>query len=164
MTTADIALEIDNELGDENSYSQEFIEQWLKDNIGQLNNLTRNSISVADNGSFDPEITVDESVIFKTIFYIWWYDKQIRNLLNGITSSRSNSILSLKDGDSEIKFTNRNEMAKVWRGMKNDQEKALMEMINRYNQNRSTPSAIYGDDTLTSDPYPTTSMVYNRIV
>ena len=163
MNTTDIAQQIYDELGDENDYSIAFITQWLKDNLGQFNNKTGNCINVNDTNELDTELTVDETIIFKQMFVLWWMNKQLRNVLFGITgSNRANALIQIKDGDSEMRFVNRSTVATNWRNLIKDNQEALDEMIFQYRRNRALPKGIYGDDATISYNTEIFTM-YNRL-
>lgn len=118
------------------------IEAWLENNLGQLNNLIYQDFSGAD-ASLDTEA----QSIHKELYLYNYYTKQSRNALRGITSSTSdNKILSLKDGESAVTFVNRNEVAKVYRGLASDSKAKVDDLVARYNIYQATPQQVGGID------------------
>jgi len=127
------------------------IQAWLENNLGQLNNLIYKDFS-----GVDAELDTEAQSIHKELYMYNYYTKQSRNALRGITSSTSdNKILSLKDGESSVTFVNRNEVAKVYRGLANDSKGKLDGLVASYNIYEAAPQQIGGLEGLlyTGQPY-----------
>ena len=116
------------------------IEAWLENNLGQLNNLIYQDFS-GDSASLDTEA----QSIHKELYLYNYYTKQSRNALRGITAATNdNKILSLKDGESAVTFVNRNEVAKVYRGLASDSKAKVDDLVARYNIYQATPQQVGG--------------------
>ena len=118
------------------------IQAWLEKNLGQLNNLIYKDFS-----GESTEMDTEAQSIHKELYLYNYYNKQARLALRGITSSSSDSkILSLKDGESSVSFVNRNEVAKVYRGLSNDSKEKLDGLTARYNIYEAKPQQVGGID------------------
>lgn len=144
----DLADEIfKNEYEFDTGYSRFFfISGWLANNIGQLNTKIFQDYSVSGNyflpsGNFNAE----ERAIYKQIFLCQNYEKQARNTLRGIMDG--SSFVSLKEGDSEITRINKNEVAKVWRGLARDAREDLDKLVTSYNMYAAAPIQVFGLET-----------------
>ena len=116
------------------------IEAWLENNLGQLNNLIYQDFS-GDSASLDTEA----QSIHKELYLYNYYTKQSRNALRGITAATNdNKILSLKDGESTVTFVNRNEVAKVYRGLASDSKAKVDDLVARYNIYQAAPQQVGG--------------------
>ena len=116
------------------------IKAWLENNLGQLNNLIYQDFS-GDSASLDTEA----QSIHKELYLYNYYTKQSRNALRGITAATNdNKILSLKDGESTVTFVNRNEVAKVYRGLASDSKAKVDDLVARYNIYQATPQQVGG--------------------
>jgi hypothetical protein len=86
------------------------IQAWLEENLGLLNTL----INTSYNG-VDPGMGLEEKAIYKQIYLYNYYSKQSRNVLRGIVSSTSSdNVLMVADGDNRIQFANKNEIGKTF--------------------------------------------------
>jgi hypothetical protein len=138
--------EFDN---DTNSNSLQSIQCWLESNIGSLNTLINTSYCCEDGLELDCEA----SSIYKQL-YLWnHYSKRARNALRGIVScssgeTDSGAITAISDGESRVTFANKNETAKIIRGMAQDSKKALDDMVVRYNLYQSEPRQVGGIEDL----------------
>lgn len=114
-----IASEIFNELGAPSDVSVASISYWLRSNIGKLNVLLASEYSINANSEIDTSkelFTLLEKTIFKKLYIIHYYDRQILNLIgkarninlvnststdlttSGTTNSTNNSIEITEDG------------------------------------------------------------------
>ncbi len=118
------------------------IEAWLENNLGQLNSLIYKDFSGAATG-----MDIEAQSIHKELYLSNYYRKQARLSLRGITSSSDdNKILSLKDGESSVSFVNRNEVAKVYKGLANDSQGKLDSLVAKYNIYEAKPQQVGGVD------------------
>ena len=60
------------------------------------------------------------------------------------TSTPDGEIISLSDGESRVTFANKNETAKVIRGMAQDAKLCLDQLVNKYNMYQSEPRQVGG--------------------
>ena len=118
------------------------IQAWLENNLGQLNTLIYKDFSGSATG-----MDTEAQSIHKELYLYNYYSKQARLALRGITSSSSdNKILSLKDGESSVSFVNRNEVAKVYRGLSNDSKEKVDGLVAKYNIYEAKPQQVGGLD------------------
>ena len=54
------------------------------------------------------------------------------------------NILSLKDGESAVTFVNRNEVAKVYKGLASDSKANLDDLVAKYNIYEAKPQQVGG--------------------
>ena len=135
-----------NEFDYDSGYAQfYFISGWLANNIGQLNNRLFTSYEVsgayfAPTGSFKQE----ERAIYKQMYLYEFYTKKTRQVLRGVDSEVD--FISLREGDSMITRTNKNELAKTYRGLANDANSELEKLIASYNMYQAAPVQVAGED------------------
>lgn len=119
------------------------ISGWYSANVGSLNNLLNTSFS-----GVDPEIDVEAGAIFGMMYLSSYYDRQARRAALGVISSANGeNILSVSDGDNKIQFSNRNEIAKTFRGLSTDTTAAIDKAVGKYTMFMSSPVSINGLDT-----------------
>jgi hypothetical protein len=87
---------------------------------------------------------LEESGIYKKLYLKHFYQKKARNVLKGIDSSVD--FISLREGDSMITRTNKNEIAKTYRGMAKDAEEDLEKAVYAYNYYNAVPRQVAGGD------------------
>ena len=86
----------------------------------------------------------EEAEIFKQIYLVEYYKKKARAVLKGIDSSVD--FITLRDGDSLITRTNKNEIAKTYRGFANDAQERLELLTAKYNIYNAAPVQVAGLD------------------
>jgi len=131
--------EFDN---DDSLNSLQSIECWLESNVGALNTLLDTSF-----GEYPPEGDCEAWAIYKRMYMHNYYSKKARSALRGVMdncSDGSGEIISLKDGESRVAFANRNETAKVIRGLANDAKSEITDLVTRYNMYQSEPRQVGG--------------------
>ena len=89
---------------------------WFENNLGELNTLLFTSFSGSgkigtSTQIFTPTLGLEESGIYKKLYLKHFYKKKARNVLKGIDNSVD--FISLREGDSMITRTNKNEIAKT---------------------------------------------------
>ena len=137
-----------NEFEYDTGYAQfYYISGWLANNIGMLNNRLFSSFEVSGSyftptGSFKQE----ERAVYKQMYLHEFYTKKTRQVLRGIDSSVD--FITLREGDSMITRTNKNELAKPYRGLANDAKEELEKLITSYNMYQSEPLQVAGEDGL----------------
>ena len=147
-----------NEFDYDSGYAQfYFISGWLANNIGQLNNRLFTSYEVsgayfAPTGSFKQE----ERAIYNQMYLYEFYTKKTRQVLRGVDSEVD--FISLREGDSMITRTNKNELAKTYRGLANDANAELEKLITSYNMYQAAPVQVAGED---GDVYFPSGILYN---
>lgn len=116
------------------------IQAWLEENLGLLNTLINTSYS-----GINPSMGLEEKAIYKQIYLYNYYSKQSRNVLRGIVStSSSDNVLMVADGDNRIQFANKNEVGKTFRDLSRDAKQTLDQMVAKYNIYASKPLQVGG--------------------
>jgi|TARA_Y100000310_G_scaffold332288_1_gene407586 hypothetical protein len=130
------------------------ISGWLENNVGLLN--TEIYTSFSGSGMIDGANSGDtalvptggfkfeEAEIFKQVYLVEYYKKKTRTVLKNIDSSVD--FITLRDGDSMITRTNKNEIAKTYRGLANDAQERLQLLTAKYNIYGATPLQVAGTD------------------
>ena len=143
----DLADEIfANEFEYDSGYAQfYFISGWLANNVGQLNNRIYSSFEVED-GNFMPSgaFRQEEHAIYKQMYLYEFYTKKTRQVLRGVDSAVD--FISLREGDTAITRTNKNELAKTYRGLANDAREEMEKLVSSYNIYRAAPVQVAGED------------------
>ena len=150
------------------------ISGWLAYNVGLLNTILYTAYSGASaadvGGAVDTSDTVlepsgqfrfEEADIYKQVYLTNYYTKKARAVLKGIDSSVD--FISLREGDSMVTRTNKNEIAKTYRGLTNDAEDRLQMLTAKYNIYGAAPVQVAGldaGDTTGQVNYP----LYNAFV
>lgn len=143
----DLSNEIWFELGEPDDLSIPAIAFWLRSNIGRLNIKTAESYDLLseNNYEFTPDLTLNVKDIFKTIYYIYYFDKQITKNLG---AAALNQTIEVESDGSRVRKTSKNDTAKVYLEMKKMAQADLESMINSYKFYKSRPSSIAGADGL----------------
>lgn len=134
---------------DTTAISYDSILGWLNENLGLLNTLINTNFE-----GIDAELLNEEQAIYKQIYLHNYYAKQARNVLRGIMGSggtAGDNILSVKDGDNAIQFTNKNEVSKVYKSMAEDCKKLLDELVAKYNIYGAKPLQVGGYESVITD-------------
>lgn len=161
----DLANEIFFELDEPEDLSIPAIAFWLRSNIGRLNiKIAENfDINTSGNYEFTPDLTLNIKDIYKTMFYIWYFDKRITANLG---AAALNQTVEIDSDGSRVKKTSKNDTAKVYLEMKKMATEDLERMINSYKFYKARPGAVLGQDGLyvkyTWQPYFKQSRQYSR--
>ncbi len=139
-----ISDETFRELSEPSDISIPTLDFWFKSNLGQLNSRLDLSILVVDN-DFSPQLIDEEKDIYKAIYKIEWYGRQIRNNLGA--AAYSSEVLQIKEGNRTIVGVNKNDIAKTFLNLRKDASQELNFLIQAYKFNRSDPreSKVVGD-------------------
>ena len=130
--------------------TQTQVSGWFENNVGELNTLLFTSFSGSGIGTnaarIQPTSTfgLEESGIYKQIYLKHFYQKKARNVLKGIDSSVD--FITLREGDSMITRTNKNEIAKTYRGMAKDASEELDKLVYAYNFYQAKPRQVAGSE------------------
>jgi hypothetical protein len=158
MKVVDIANEIYNELDSPSDLSIPPITFWLQSNIGNLNNLLGTSYSLnTTTYEFNEDLNDNVKSIFKKIYYVHYYEKQIRKHLG---AASVDTVLEVESDGARVKKLNKNDIAKSFRDLLRDTKATLKEEINSYKQGNSKPRQVAGDDTVSGDLIPKISDFY----
>lgn len=143
----DLADEIfANEFEYDSGYAQfYYISGWLANNVGLLNTKIYTQYSV-ENSNFVPTGTFqqEERAIYKQMYLYEFYTKKTRQVLRGVDSSVD--FVTLREGDTMITRTNKNELAKTYRGLANDAREEMERLVSSYNTYQSAPVQVAGED------------------
>ena len=133
-----MSYEFDNDISVNNFDS---IEGWLETNLGQLNALLYTEYE-----GVNAELDTEAQSVYKELYLHHYYSKQTRNALRGIlgSSGTEGGVLSLKDANSSVTFVNKNEVAKVYRGLAGDCKLKLDQLVAQYHIYHSEPRQIGG--------------------
>jgi hypothetical protein len=195
MTTkiVDIADEIYRELGEPSDVSIPSVAFWLRTNLGKLNILinkryTINTLDLEIDVISSETFTITEKSIFKKMYNISYYDRQIINLIGksrninlvntDVSTSGVNSADSIQISENGFSYQRSSSTKTANETIKANtqfirqlglnfvelkkQEIAELEMLTKnYNLNEITPLQIAGDDTIVANDRPYT---YNSFV
>lgn len=146
----DVAQEIYDELENPSNTSSGAIAFWLLQNVGALNNLIDGEYALVDSGDeVTPLLGEGEKSIYKTMFYIYYYDKMIRT---GLGASAFDSLLEVTSDGGTVRQLNRNEVAKTYIQMKKDEKAKLDQLVTLYRSKGARPIQVTGDDIYSSEP------------
>ena len=133
------------------------ISGWLAYNVGLLNTILYTAYSGASaadvGGAVDTSDTVlepsgqfrfEEADIYKQVYLTNYYTKKARAVLKGIDSSVD--FVTFREGDSMITRTNKNEIAKVYRGFAKDATEELEKAVYAYNFYQAAPRQVAGSE------------------
>ena len=116
------------------------ISGWFVENLGLLNTLINTSYSTED-----PCLGAEEQSIYKQLYLYNYYNKQARNILRGVVStSSSDNILMVADGDNRIQFANKNEISKSYKDLAKDSKQVLDSLVAKYNIYAAKPLQVGG--------------------
>jgi len=143
----DLADEIfANEFEYDSGYAQfYYISGWLANNVGLLNTKIYSQYSV-QNSNFEPTglFLQEERSIYKQMYLYEFYTKKTRQVLRGVDSSVD--FVTLREGDTMITRTNKNELAKTYRGLANDAREEMERLVSSYNIYQAAPVQVAGED------------------
>lgn len=146
LTLSDIAEFTFEELNEASDISVTFISYWMRGKIGTLNNLLHTNFELTgDSLNFTPDITEEEASILQKMFEIYYYNKLVRTNLGAAANT---PVTEISDSGATIRLVNKNEISKVWLGLKRDAENQLKALITAYLSDQSTPLQISGDDVI----------------
>ena len=143
----DLADEIfANEFDYDSGYAQfYYISGWLANNVGLLNTKIYSQYHI-ESGNFNPTGTFqqEERAIYKQMYLYEFYIKKTRQVLRGVDSSVD--FVTLREGDTMITRTNKNELAKTYRGLANDAREEMERLVSSYNIYQAAPVQVAGED------------------
>lgn len=126
--------------GDTGIMPRSYIESWLDANLGLLNTRINTSYS-----GYSAPLDQESQVIYKEMYMSHYYRKQARNALKGLVGNLDGSdILSIRDGNSSVSFTNKNEVSKVYKSLADECEAKLDKLVHQYNMYQSEPLQLGG--------------------
>lgn len=114
--------------------------EWLKANLGQLNDLISSSYEIVGNDAV-PELGLDESAIFGNIYLMNYYQRQQKNNLGA--SSYDTDWSEIVEADTRIRRVSKNELAKNYRLLSNDIRDYLYKISEYYRRWRCVPASLH---------------------
>lgn len=153
FTFADISDEIYQELGEPSDVSLSSIAHWLRNNVGKLNILLNATFSVSETDyELDTSLDIQQKDIFKKMYLVYYYRRKISA---NSTAMGYDSVIQIDRNGNKVRFTNANEVSKLYRELVKDEEMNLKSLVNSYKFNNLKPLQVAGDDTVQSNFGPT---------
>lgn len=115
--------------------------EWLKANLGQLNDLISTSYTISGNDAV-PELGLDEAAIFANIYLMNYYQRQQKNNLGASSYTDWSEIV---EADSRIRRVSRNEIAKNYRLLSNDIRDYLYKISESYRRWKCVPASLHSE-------------------
>ena len=141
---SDIADEIFQELGSPSDISLSVIASWLRNNVGKLNNLLNCEFEVSETTyELTTSLDIQQKDIFKKMYMVYYYQRKISA---NSTAMGYDSIIELDRNGNKVRFANPNEVSKLYRGLKSDEEAGLKTLVNTYKRNQTKPIQVSGYD------------------
>ncbi len=138
-----LATEVYEELSSPDDISPSSVTTWLATNLGQLNSLLLTSYDLTDDSSeITPELGVDEKAIFKKIYIINYYSRQIRSNLG----AAAYTLTSVEEDGFKVVKANRNEIAKTFMSLKRAEMDELQKFLLGYKSKRGGPLAVHSNE------------------
>ncbi len=126
MKLVDVADEIFRELGEPDDITIPTVSFWLTSNVGSFSGLLNTDIIIV-NSEFSPELTNEQKDIYKNVYTIYYWTRQVNKNLG---AAAYDSFSQIKEGDRTVIRTNKNEIAKsfttLMRAAKDDLDKKLL--------------------------------------
>jgi hypothetical protein len=172
MKVVDIANEIFIELGEPSSLSIPAITFWVRSNIGKLNNAINTEFFIKFDtfdiqrkiDGHDKDIGIDEASILKKMYFVYYYDTQIRVNVRGL---ETDAVVEVSSDGMRVRKTSKTEIIRYLTSLKRLELDELNKMINYYRIHKAVPRQVAGDDTeagFYNGGYSSTGgMDYNRI-
>ena len=145
-TLIEIATRISQNLGNPDAPTVGVINYWLRNNIGNLNNLLNTGYIIdGTDGSIDPDLTEQEAGIIQSMYFVYFYDTKIRANLG---AAAIDSVLEVSENGALVRLTNKNEISKSYIQMKRQEQEELNNLVSMYRSNNATPQSVDGNDDL----------------
>jgi len=145
MKIVDLADQIFRELGEPSDLTLPAISYWVRSNVGGVNNYLNTSFELdEDTLELTPAMTLDETVIFKKMYMVHYYDVKIRKNLGVVESE---TIIAVSDGEQSVTKINKNQVTIALTSLKRAEEAELQRLITAYKTDKASPQQVAGDDT-----------------
>lgn len=149
MKVVTIADQIFKELDEPSDLSVPAIAYWVRNKVGELNDLIFTSLKVDEttleivdeNGV---EISEKAAAILKKMYSVHRLNSKIRAR---ILSLESNSVIEVTDAGATVRMINKNEIIKSLSSLKKQEADELYKLVNGFLLGDSTPLQVAGDDT-----------------
>lgn len=134
----------DRGIGKLNAYLNQ---QFLVDTTGAYAGVSYDAggySGIYQPGDFYPAFGNIEAAIYAEVYKADYYEKKIRDSLNGILDGGNDAgdWTALAEGDTKIERSNRSELLKTYRGHLQDTRVELQRLVGYYRQNLSDPRAV----------------------
>lgn len=110
---------------------------WLIAHIGDLNIRLSTKIVIAGNDA-SPELTDAQAAVYIVIYLYNYYIRQ----MNASMGAAQFSVIEVGEGDSTVRYVNKNEIAKNFRGLAADTLANLNKVCLEYKQNTALPVSL----------------------
>jgi hypothetical protein len=112
----------------------------------------------------DTDIGIDEASILKKMYFVYYYDTQIRANVRGL---ETDAVVEVSSDGMRVRKTSKTEIIRYLTSLKRLELDELNKMINYYRIHKAVPRQVAGDDTeagFYNGGYSSTGgMDYNRI-
>ncbi len=123
-----------------------YVSGWLDTNIGKLNTSIYTSF-YTESGLFMPSgLMPEEASIYTSLFVQGYYKKIAQNVLLGVSSSSVSDFSMIKEGDSVVQRTSRQQIARSYNEMAAAEKEECDRLIYQYQINAAAPSQVAGED------------------
>lgn len=139
MNVADLADEIFRELDQPSDLTTSSISFWLVSNTGKLNILLDIDIVIVSS-EFSPLLTDSEADIYKVLFEVDYYNRQVRTNLGAAAYT---SIAEFKEGGRTVRKVNKTEIAKAYASALKDKRSELEQLILQFKANQLSVLDVY---------------------
>ena len=128
------------EIGQPTAIAISYISGWYMNNVGKLNNAlitAYSGVGVSSCGratGIDPCLGDNEGDIFKELYKVQYYDRQVNSFLGAAALSPWTEI---KDDVSSIRRISQNDIAKTYINLRKEAQANLNDMIFAYQRNNA---------------------------
>ncbi len=151
MYIVDIADELFRELGEPTDISIPSISFWLRTNINKLNNLINTSYILNNNleivNQEGETIDSDAVAIFKCLFTIEYYNRQIRKNLG---AAANDAIIQVSSDGATVRSIDKNNISQTYLDLRKTESEQLQNLLNGYRRKKYTPQHVVGDDVISA--------------
>ena len=146
----DLSDQIYRELDEPEDINVASIAFWIRSNIYQLNILLNKEYQINSNSlEIEPDTFSGlEGSILKKLYSIHYYTRLYKKTLG---SASLDSVVSVTDDGSTVVKINKNELAKNYAQLKNQEVDSLNKLIDLYKINSASPIQVAGDDVVSAD-------------
>lgn len=153
MKVVDIANELYLELGSPSNTGLAAISFWLRSNIGRLNSLINENLSVNEStyeiintlsDETTEEININAAAILKKMYYLHYYDVLIRENLG---ASGTDSFIEVESDGMRVRRVSKTEVGRNLISIKKAENEEFNRLVTAYKTNKAAPRQVAGDDT-----------------
>lgn len=135
---------------------------WIRNNLGQLNNLIYTSYSSNDtDGQISPVIDIESIAILKKIYELHHQTSLIRDNLG---ASAFSSVVEVSEAGNKVRLVNKTELGKIHADIRSQLADELKNLVNSYllKQGGTAAKSVDGVDGSLPEANFYTSDRYNR--